>query len=310
MFKKRNPSQLQAQLAQLSGKSNFGDADRNEWKLKTDNAGNGQAVIRFLPGKDEDSLPFIKLINHGFRKNGKWYINNCTSTHGDFDSCPVCQYMNAHDLYNSNKTEYQQLKRKISYWANILVLKDPACPENEGKVMKMRFGAKIMEKINAMINVDPELGETPVDVTCVFTGANFVYKAKKVGEYINYDDSKFMTPSELPKINDPAFQQFLMDSMEDLNALVAPDKFNSFEENNKKFLQVMGTAATAGAAVGTAAAAINDQLSSMSMSGFDEDLSAFDAKTSSNDTPPFDMGSDLTMSTDEDAALNALLDGL
>ena len=80
MFKRKNPAQLQQQLAGLKGGSSFSNEDKNEWKLKTDNAGNGQAVIRFLPGKDENSLPFVKLINHGFKHAGKWYIENCTST--------------------------------------------------------------------------------------------------------------------------------------------------------------------------------------------------------------------------------------
>ena len=52
MFKRKNPAQLQQQLAGLKGGSSFSNEDKNEWKLKTDNAGNGQAVIRFLPGKD------------------------------------------------------------------------------------------------------------------------------------------------------------------------------------------------------------------------------------------------------------------
>ncbi|WPK28889.1 single stranded DNA-binding protein [Escherichia phage vB_EcoP_EP32B] len=87
------------------------------------------------------------------------------STHGDYDSCPVCQYISKNDLYNTNKNEYSQLKRKTSYWANILVVKDPQAPDNEGKVFKYRFGKKIWDKINAMIAVDTEMGETPVDVT-------------------------------------------------------------------------------------------------------------------------------------------------
>lgn len=70
MFKRKNPAELQAQLASLKGGSSFSSDDKGEWKLKTDNAGNGSAVIRFLPGKGDEGLPFVKLINHGFKKNG------------------------------------------------------------------------------------------------------------------------------------------------------------------------------------------------------------------------------------------------
>lgn len=308
MFKRRSATQLQAQLASLKGNSGFGEADKGEWKLKRDNAGNGSAVIRFLPGKN-DGVPFVKLVNHGFRVNGKWYIENCTSTHGDFDSCPVCQHLSAHDLYNTNKNEYDKLKRKTSFYANILVIKDPAAPENEGKVFKLRFGSKIMEKINAMVDVDPEMGETPVDVTCLWEGANFLYKTKKVGDYINYDDCKFMTPSALPKADDEEFQKFLSDNMVDLNELVAPSQFKSLEENTRKFKQVMGTSLTAGAGAGTAAADLDAQ-----MNDFDSQMAAFDAASSqpqhtaasSMSEPAFDMGDSSSLDSELDDLLNGL----
>lgn len=289
MFKRSNPSQLQAQLAALKGTQGGFGGDKNEWKLKTDAAGNGQAVIRFLPGKGDEGLPFVKLINHGFKKNNKWYIENCSSTHGDFDGCPVCQHLSRNDSYNTNAEEYKLLKRKTSYWANILVVKDPGTPENEGKVMKIRFGAKVMEKITSMINVDPEMGETPVDVTCAFEGANFVYKTKKVGGFTNYDDCKFLAQTEIPKISDPEFQQFLNDGMDDLSKLVAPTEFKSYDDLEKKFKQVMGTSLVAGKAA-SAASSLNNELND-----FDSDLTSFDT-----DVVPPTAASTLAADLDDD----------
>ncbi|APU02514.1 single stranded DNA-binding protein [Aeromonas phage SW69-9] len=294
MFKRSNPSQLQAQLAALKGNQGGFGGDKNEWRLKTDASGNGQAVIRFLPGKGDEGLPFVKLINHGFKKNNKWYIENCSSTHGDFDNCPVCQHLSRNDSYNTNKEEYSLLKRKTSYWANILVIKDPATPENEGKVMKMRFGMKIMEKITSMINVDPEMGETPVDVTCVFEGANFVYKTKKVGGFTNYDDCKFLSCSEIPKINDPEFQKFLDAGMEDISKLIAPSEFKSLDDLEKKFKQIMGTSLAAGKAA-SAAGSLNAELNE-----FDAELTSFESDTPAN---AFEQ----TGGTDLDDDLDSLL---
>jgi len=306
MFKRRSATQLQAQLAALKGNSGFGEADGSEWKLKKDSAGNGTAVIRFLPGKGDEGVPFVKLVNHGFKNNGKWYIENCTSTHGDFDSCPVCQYLSANDSYNTNNSEYKRLKRNTSFWANILVIKDPAAPENEGKIFKTRFGMKIMEKINAMVEVDPEMGETPVDVTCLWEGANFLYKTKKVGDHINYDDCKFMTPGALPKADDEEFQKFLMDNMLDLSKIAAPDQFKSLEENTKKFKQIMGTTMIAGAGASTAAAELASQ-----MSEFDTQMASFNAAESepakTDTSASFDVGnSDLGLDNELDDLLNGL----
>lgn len=285
MFKRKNPSALKEQLASLAGNKGFSSEDKNEWKLKLDSAGTGQAVIRFLPGKGDEGLPFAVLINHGFKKNNKWYIENCTSTHGDYDSCPVCQHLSKNDSYNTNEAEYKLLKRKTSYYANILIIKDPATPDNEGKVFKYRFGKKIWDKINSEINVDTEMGETPVDVTCPFDGKNFVLKVKQVSGFSNYDESKFLGQSEIANIEDEAYQAQLNEQMIDLGTLTAKDQFKSFETNQAKFLQIMGTAAMGNAAsrAGAQADKIGEDLNS-----FDDDLSQFEASNAGKSSKPTD----------------------
>lgn len=300
MFKRKDPSALQAQLASLKGGSGFASDDKNEWKLTVDSAGNGSARIRFLPGKGDEGLPFVKLVNHGFKKNGKWYIENCTSTHGDYDSCPVCQYLSKNDSYNTNPEEYKQLKRKTSFWANILVIKDPANSANDGKIFKYRFGQKIMDKINAMVEVDTEMGETPVDVTCVFEGADFMMKVKKVSGFQNYDECKFLSQSEIKNIDDESVQKEISEGMHDIMSLAGKDKFNSFEKNDTKFKQILGTAALGGAAA--AAGAKADSLAN-ELEQFDKDLADFGSSSSSTPSSDSDDGAS---STDDDE-LNSLL---
>lgn len=300
MFKRKSTADLAAQMAKLNVNKGFSSEDKGEWKLKLDASGNGQAVIRFLPAKTDDALPFAILVNHGFKKNGKWYIETCSSTHGDYDSCPVCQYISKNDLYNTNKTEYSQLKRKTSYWANILVVKDPQAPDNEGKVFKYRFGKKIWDKINAMIAVDTEMGETPVDVTCPWEGANFVLKVKQVSGFSNYDESKFLNQSAIPNIDDESFQKELFEQMVDLSEMTSKDKFKSFEELNTKFNQVLGTAALGGAAA--AAASVADKVAS-DLDDFDKDMEAFSSAKTEDDF----MSS---TSSSDDGDLDDLLAGL
>lgn len=306
MFRRKNPAALASQLASLSGSKGFNSEDKGEWKLKLDNAGNGQAVIRFLPGKGDEGVPFAVLVNHGFKKGGKWYIENCTSTHGDYDSCPVCQYLSKNDSYNTNNEEYKLLKRKTSYYANILVVKDPAAPENEGKVFKYRFGKKIWDKINAMVAVDVEMGETPIDVTCAFEGANFVLKVKKVSGFSNYDESKFLGQSEIPNIEDEAYQAQLQEQMVDLSTLTAKDQFKSFEDNQKKFLQVMGTAA-----MGTAASRASAQADKVGedLDNFEDDLANFNAG-SQKSAPAEDFMETGGSASSGDEDLDELLNGL
>ncbi|QHJ78850.1 MAG: hypothetical protein [Caudoviricetes sp.] len=241
MFKRKDPSKLQSQLNSFQSKG-FQESDDTAWKLEVDKSGNGSAVIRFLPGRTEDDNPFVKIINHGFRINGKWYIENCPSTHNDFDGCPVCAYIKEHDLYNTDNDKYGLVKRKMSYWSNVLIIKDSANPANEGKIFKYRFGKKIMDKIQAMIAVDEDIGEEPVDVTCVFDGANFHLKAKKVGDHLNYDDSKFLKASPIDNIDDESFQESLISGMHDINAIAKPDQFKDFATLKTAFDKVIGTA--------------------------------------------------------------------
>lgn len=245
LFERRDPTQLAAELDSING--SFDSSDKKEWTCSVDNAGNGTAVIRFLPGKG-NSMAFTKLINHGVTFDGrKYHIENCTSTTGDFASCPVCEYIKKEDLFKTNNAMYQKMKRKHSFWSNILVIKDPANPENEGKVFKYRFGTKIMDKISAMVKVNTELGEVPVDVSCAFTGANFLIKIKEVSGFNNYDDSKFMAPGQIAKIEDPEFQRFLFDEMTDLSELTAPTNFLSYEDHKKAFDEFMGAGSQASA---------------------------------------------------------------
>lgn len=240
-FKRRSAADLSAQLTALTGQQDFSDA--GEWKLTTDKLGNGSAVIRFLPAKDEGDTPFVKVFSHGFKENGRWYIENCLTTIGGQD-CPVCN--SNRELWNSdikaNKDIASLRKRKLSYWANIVVIKDEAKPENVGKVFKFRFGKKIMDKILAASTANEELGTTGMDITCVFEGANFLFKSKKVGEHLNYDDSLFGAKGELFGGNEDELAR-VWSEMHDIKALIAEKEFKTPTELQTKFTQVTGAKA-------------------------------------------------------------------
>ena len=70
-------------------------------------------------------------------------IENCLTSVGG--KCPVCESNS--ELWNSGSDANKELartrKRKLSYYTNIYVVKDPANPENEGRVFLYKFGKKI-----------------------------------------------------------------------------------------------------------------------------------------------------------------------
>ena len=69
-------------------------------------------------------------------------------------------------LWNSgneaDKDTVRKQKRKLSYYANIYVVKDPTNPQNEGGVFLYKFGKKIFDKV--MEAMQPEFeDETPIN---------------------------------------------------------------------------------------------------------------------------------------------------
>lgn len=281
LFKKRTDiTKIQEQLQGLQGKSGFEGADLKEWKLGVDNSGEGSAVIRFLPSDEDHGAPFVKLINHGFKIGNRWYIENCPTTKGSVDenyqACPVCSYMSENDTYNTNNQLYGLMKRKTSFWAKILVIKDQKNPENDGQVFLYRFGVKIMAKITGMINVDETLGEVPVDVTCPVEGANFILKATNVGGNRNYDTSTFQKQTPIVGLfktdgsPNEAAQAKLSEQMSEVNLgeLVADSAFKSKDVLQNQFDRTLGTKQS------QEAARIDDELSE-----FENDLNSFEDDT-------------------------------
>ena len=52
--------------------------DTRLWQPTVDKAGNGMAVIRFLPAPavdGDDALPWVRRFDHGFLQASKWLCN-------------------------------------------------------------------------------------------------------------------------------------------------------------------------------------------------------------------------------------------
>ena len=82
---------LTAKLVKEVEKSNTTNkGDDRLWKPEVDKAGNGYAVIRFLPAPNGEDIPFVKLYSHAFQGPGGWYIENSLTTTGGKD--PVSDY--------------------------------------------------------------------------------------------------------------------------------------------------------------------------------------------------------------------------
>ena len=211
--------------------------DDRLWKPEVDKAGNGYAVIRFLPAPDGEDLPWAKLYTHAFQASGGWYIENSLTTLGQKD--PVSEHNS--QLWNSgvdsDKEVARKQKRKLSYYSNVYVVKDPSNPANEGKVFLFRFGKKIFDKLTAAMQPEFE-DEQAINPFDFWAGANFKIKIKKVAGYWNYDSSEFSAPA--PLLDDDDAMETIWKSEYSLAELVAPDQFKSYEDLKKRLDYVLG----------------------------------------------------------------------
>ena len=240
---------LTAKLVKEVEKQNTGTggqsgSDERIWKPVMDKSGNGYAVIRFLPAPDGEDLPWVKLFSHAFQGNGGWYIENSLTTTGGKD--PVSELNR--ELWNTgNETDKETVrkqKRKLSYYANIYVVKDPTNPQNEGQVFLYKFGKKIFDKI--MDAMQPEFeDEEPINPFDFWQGANFKLKLKKVAGYWNYDSSEFASVGTL--LDDDEALEAIWKKEYSLTELVAPDKFKSYEDLKKRLNYVLGKGTTSSA---------------------------------------------------------------
>jgi len=215
--------------------------DTRFWQPEVDKAGNGMAIIRFLPGSSidgDDALPWVRVFNHGFQGPGGWYIENSLTTLGQKD--PVSEYNST--LWNSgieaNKEIARKQKRRLTYISNILVVSDPKHPENEGQIKLYKYGKKIFDKINETMN--PEFpDEKPVNPFDFWEGANFKLKIRQVEGYRNYDKSEFESPAPLFDGDDDKLEA-LWKKEYSLKEFLDPKHFKSYDVLKAKLDKVLG----------------------------------------------------------------------
>ena len=249
--------------------------DTRFWQPEVDKAGNGMAIIRFLPSPaidGDDALPWVRVFTHGFQGPGGWFIDNCLTTLND--KCPVCEHNST--LWNSgieaNKEVARKQKRKLTYMTNILVVSDPSNPSNEGQVRLFKFGKKIFDKINEAMN--PEFAdETPINPFDLWEGANFKLKIRNVEGYRNYDKSEFASKSVLSE--DDAELETIWKKEYSLKEFTEPKLFKPYAQLKARLDKVLGFE---GIAPSTTAESI--------------DLSPPAAKFSPRQAAPVDIGGD------------------
>ena len=228
--------------AESLNKTEVRGADERLWKPEVDKAGNGYAVIRFLPAPDGEDLPWAQVWSHAFQGPGGWYIENSLTTLGKKDPLSDLNRTLWNSGSDADKEIARKQKRKLSYYSNIYVLQDPANPQNEGRVFLYKYGKKIFDKLTEAMQ--PAFAdETPINPFDFWKGADFKVKIRKVEGYWNYDKSEFAEPSTLKGFSDSELET-LWKQQYSLTDFTAPDKFKTFEELDTRLQTVLSTQPT------------------------------------------------------------------
>lgn len=221
-------------------KADFGD-DRF-YKLKRDENGNGAAIIRFLPD------PNMKLMQQIFRIN----VNNQKGAERRWVSELSPQNINQPDPFHKawadlwqagKKEEARMFARQTRFYTNILVIKDPANPANEGKVFLLDLSQSLKLMLeNAMFpsEADRALGAEPKALFNPLQGHNFkLVSSKAATGFITYEKSSVVDAVTSVFDSKEEAVAFIKENCYPLDDFLKPEAYKSYAELQEKLNYVM-----------------------------------------------------------------------
>ena len=211
--------------------------DERFYNLTKDKDGNGAALIRFLPDSEKRMIVQLQKIGTTVVKNGKKRFVSEFSPVSIGMACPFQETWQR--LWNEgNKEEAKIFGKSLRYITNIKVLKDPGCPENEGKIFLYEMSGALNSKLEKALNPsaqDIALGKTPKQVFNPIKGNSFRLVAQKgANGQINYDSSEVVPEeSSVYATVEEAINDIKMNT-HTLSSLLKPEAFLSYDELKKK----------------------------------------------------------------------------
>lgn len=245
-----NTAEVLAKRA-AEAKSGGFEKDPRYFVPKVDKDGNGTVIMRFLPHAaiDGEEYPdYVTLYKHSFKDENtqQWYIENSRTTLPD----PNSKYGMPDPVSDANRALFSEKgkdeaikflraagrNRQTKYISNVLILRNDLEPDTVGGVYLYEYGQKVLEKILSRTTKDVE-DDIVFDAFNMFEGANFRLKMKLKDNQRNYDDSIFDSPTALYGGDDEKLEA-VYNKLHSLSAEIAPEKFKSYEDLEKRFLMV------------------------------------------------------------------------
>ena len=245
---KYNWDNLKGKLQKGVGEKQTNDYDDpREWKLQRDEQDNGTAVIRLLPGKGGDTPSVVRNYEHSIRIFNKstnkyrWYIE--ASPASIKEDCPVSSiYYELGDIGTDEAKKMQEtFSRSVKFISNILVVNDPANPDNNGKIFYWKYGVKLFEKFQQALEPTEsqrKVGKKPIELFDPEDGADITLDIKRSGKFLNYDDTTIEAPSQAFE-SEAEMDEAVLERAYDLTEFISQDNFKPYAELKKKIAWVL-----------------------------------------------------------------------
>jgi len=189
-------------------------------------------TLRLLPFAKDPSKTFYHYMQHGWNSfaTGQYVSAVSPQTTGDRDPIAEIRYK----FYRGNDSEKaiaSKITRSEKWLANVYVVNDPVNPDNNGKVMILRYGKQLHKIIASAIDGEDagDLGPRIFDLGP--DGCNFKVIVEKQGDFPTYVSSKFTFPSAIEGLGEDKFESiynnvydlestFTIKSYDDLKGMV------------------------------------------------------------------------------------------
>ena len=187
-------------------------------------------TLRLLPYVQEPENSFFHYFQHGWNSfsTGQYVGAVSPQTFGERDPIAEARYK----LYRgseSDKTMASKIIRSEKWLVNVYVVNDPVEPDNNGKVMILRYGKQLHKVISSAIDGEDagDLGPRIFDLGP--DGVNLKVVVEKQGDYPLYTSSKFSFPCAIPNLNESQYDE-IFNSAYDLKTVFTLKSFDELQQ--------------------------------------------------------------------------------
>ena len=164
-------------------------------------------TLRLLPFAKDPSKTFYHYMQHGWNSfaTGQYVSAVSPQTTGDRDPIAEIRYK----FYRGNDSEKaiaSKITRSEKWLTNVYVVNDPVNPDNNGKVMILRYGKQLHKIIASAIDGEDATDLGPRIFDLGPDGCNFKVIVEKQGDFPTYVSSKFTFPSAIEGLGEDKFE--------------------------------------------------------------------------------------------------------